>query len=126
MEKNAAVAVSDLVPCSSVNVEGVFVGTLSPIKSSSKNKQNKYYDGSFSDGVKTVRLVSFEPKLREQIEEAHKKCYGVSLSNCAVQHSQQEESELEVFMSSKTSVVKFPKKFKVSAVEKITARSTGK
>ena len=29
MEKDM-VAVSDLVPCSSVNVEGVFVGTLSP------------------------------------------------------------------------------------------------
>ena len=155
MEKNV-VKVSDLEPCNSVNVEGVFVGTLSPVR---KNKQNKYYDGSFSDGVKTVTFVSFEPKLREEIEEAHKNCYGVSLLNCAVKCSRQDESELEVFVSSKTSVLKSPKKFKidkestftkhskvctledvsehqrvtvkgkvveVSAVEKITVKSTGK
>jgi len=78
------VAVPDLLPCSSVDVEGVFVGTLSPIKSSRSRTDTKYYDGSISDGVKTVRFVSFEPKLRKQIEEAYDNNYGVSLSNCAV------------------------------------------
>jgi len=78
------VAVQVLYPYSTVNIEGVFIGVLSPIKCSRKNKQNKYYDGNLLNAVKTVRFVSFEPKLQEQIEDAHKICYGVSLSNHTV------------------------------------------
>ena len=49
---------------SSGTVHGVFVGELSPVKTSSKNRAVKYFDGRFSEGKKTVRLVSFDPNLR--------------------------------------------------------------
>ena len=61
---------SNLVPSNSANVEGVFIGPISPIKISKKNVQVKYCEGSLIDSLKTVRFVSFEPKLRPQIEQA--------------------------------------------------------
>ena len=66
---------SDLVvsngASSSGTVHGV-VGEVSPIKTSRKRNDVKYFEGQFSDGKKTVRLVSFEPKLRGQLDEAQK------------------------------------------------------
>ena len=73
--------VSDLVPS---NVQGVFVCPISLIKTSRKNARVQYFEGSLSDGSKTVRFVSFEPKLRPQIKQARKDLHGVSLSNCAI------------------------------------------
>ena len=35
-------------------VHGVVVGEVSPVKTSSKNRAVKYFDGRFSDGKKTV------------------------------------------------------------------------
>ena len=63
------VSVSDLVPTSSANVEGVFVGALSPVKTNMKDSSRKYFSTQFSDGQQTVRFVSFEPKLWSQINE---------------------------------------------------------
>ena len=48
------VNISDLVPSTSTNVEGVFVGDLSLIKTSRKNPNVKYFEGQLSDGSKTV------------------------------------------------------------------------
>ena len=68
--------VSDLVvstgASSSGTVHGVLVGEVSPIKMSRKRNNVKYFEGQFSDGKKTVHLVSFEPKLRGQLDEAQK------------------------------------------------------
>ena len=65
---------SDLVistgASSSGTVHGVLVCEVSPIKTSRKRNDIKYFEGQFSDGKKTVRLVSFEPKLRGQLDEA--------------------------------------------------------
>lgn len=73
------VGVSDLVLWNSTNIEGVFVGALSTIKSSRNNANVKYFEGQLSDGCKTVRFVSFEPEIRSQIEEAREKSSGVAL-----------------------------------------------
>ena len=62
--------ISNLMPSNSTNVEGVFVGPISPIKTSKKNTNIKYFEESLSDNSKTVRFVSSEPKLRPQIEQA--------------------------------------------------------
>ena len=51
---------------SSGSVHGVVVGELSPVKTSSKNRAVKYFDGRFSEGKKTVQLVSFDPNLRNK------------------------------------------------------------
>ena len=40
--------ISSLVPSNSTIVEGVFVGPISPIKTSKKNAQVKYFEGSYS------------------------------------------------------------------------------
>ena len=55
---------------SSGTVHGILVGEVSPIKTSRKRNDIKYFEGQFSDGKKTVCLVSFEPKLRGQMDEA--------------------------------------------------------
>ena len=65
-----------------------------------------------SDGAKTVRFVSFEPKLRPQVEEARESLRGVALKNCTVKRSR-EAGELEVLVSSQTKITNSPKKFKV-------------
>ena len=78
-----SINISDLVPSTSTNVEGVFVGDLSPIKTSRKNPNVKYFEGQLSDGSKTVRFVSFKPKLHSKINEAREDLHGVSVPSVA-------------------------------------------
>ena len=55
--------VSDVEPSTLARTfHGVVISELSPIKTSTKNSAVKYFDGRFSNGKKTVRLVSFDPK----------------------------------------------------------------
>ena len=51
-------SVSDLVPSTSANIEGVCIGTLSLIKNSRNNTKYKCFKGKLSDGYKTVRFIS--------------------------------------------------------------------
>ena len=75
--------VSDMeLSTSSGKFHGVVVGELSPVKTSSKNNAVKYFDGRFSDGKKTVRLVSFDPKLCSRLDEVKKSGCRVALENC--------------------------------------------
>ena len=97
--------VSDLVPSNSANVEGVFVGPISPIKTSRKTVRVQYFKGSLSDGSKTVRFVSFEPKLRPQIEQARENLRGVSLSNCAITRNR---GDMEVVVSNQSKILDSP------------------
>ena len=80
-------------------MEGIFVGPVSPIKTSRNNAKVKYFEGQLSDGSKTVRFVSFEPKLRSQVEQAKEGLRGAALANCTVKRSR-EAGELEVLISS--------------------------
>jgi len=112
MEAND-VTVSDHVPLSSANVEGVFVGALSPITSSRNNGKVKYFEGQLFDGHKTVRFIYFEPKIRSQIEEAKEKPSAVVLKNCSVKRSRQPKQDLEVLVTSHTIIHNSPKKFKI-------------
>ena len=98
--KDKDVSVLDLAPSSSASVEGVFVGTLSPVTTGKKNIGVKYCDGQISDGKKTVRFVSFEPKLRPEI----------NLRNCGVKRNR--EQALEVQANAHTKVINYLKKFK--------------
>ena len=88
----------------------MFVGPISPIKTSRKNTRIQYFKGSLSDGSKTVRFMSFEPKLRPQIEQAREDLRGVSLSNCAVKRNR---GDKEVMVSNQSKILDSPKKFKV-------------
>ena len=104
-------SVSDLVPLTSANVGGVFVGTLSPIKNSRNNTKVKYFEGKLSDGYKTVRFVSIEPKIRPQIEESLEKSSGITLRNCLVKRSRQQD--LDMLATSQTVIHNSAKKFKI-------------
>ena len=50
--------ISNLVPSNSANVEGVFVGPISPVKTSKKNVQVKYFEGSYSNNQDTRQTRS--------------------------------------------------------------------
>ena len=52
--------VSEVASSGTGTVHGIIVG-VSPVKSSKKRSDVKYFEGQISDGVKTMRLVSFEP-----------------------------------------------------------------
>ena len=61
--------VSQLVaPSSSATVHGVFVGAVSPVKTSRKNTSVKYFESQLCDGKKTICVVSFEPKFRNELK----------------------------------------------------------
>ena len=54
--------------------------------------------------------MSFEPKLRPEIEQAREDLRGVSLKNCTVKRNR---GDMEVLVSNQTKVMNSPKKFKV-------------
>ena len=65
--------VSDVVASTSAGsgtVHGVLIGEVSPVKTSRRRSDVKYFESQLSDGKKTVRLVSFEPSLHHKFEEA--------------------------------------------------------
>ena len=55
--------VSQLQECSCGTIHGTFVWDVSPIKTSRKHADVKYFNGWISDGEATARVVSFMPKL---------------------------------------------------------------
>ena len=73
-----------VVPSSSATMHGVFVGAVSPVKTSRKNSCVKYFESQLCNGKKTVHVVSFEPKFRNKIEDAKKGQYGVAVKNCCI------------------------------------------
>ena len=62
-----------------------------------------------------LRMISFDPKLREQFEEAQKSQSPVALKNCIVKQGRSDE--LEILVNSKSAMIKSPKKFKVTEEE---------
>lgn len=85
------------------------------MKTSSKWSGVKYFEDRISDGVKTVRLVSFEPNA--QTSKA-----GVALRNCAIKRSCVSDN-FEVHLNNKNGIVSSPKKFKVLE-EEVTMHAT--
>ena len=121
---HVAMEVSDILssPSSGMGtVHGMVVGQVSPIKSSSKRNDIKYFDSQFTDGVKTLRLVSFEPRLRSKIEEAQKSQRSVTLENCTFKRNR---DVFEIHVNNRTSIVPSPKKFKMEDnIDKIAVDS---
>ena len=66
--------VSNIEEEENATVHGVVL-ELSPMKTSHKNQDIKYFNGKLSDGKKMARLISFEPncKLRPSLEKNQKK-----------------------------------------------------
>ena len=114
--------VSDVEPStSSGTFHGIVIGELSPIKTSSRNSAVKCFNGRFGDGKKTVRLVSFDPKLRTRLDEVKKSGCGVALENCLVKRK---ADDFELHINSKSSILTSPKSLKsatTSVFQKICA-----
>ena len=64
-------------------VHGVLT-ELSPVKVSKKNSQVQYFTGKITDGKKTMRMVSFDPKLRVRLDSFCKDETPVAISDCTV------------------------------------------
>lgn len=87
---------------------------MSPIKTSTRNKDIKYIEGRISDGKDECRFVSFDTvKNKKEIEDRMEKGESVKFRNCAVKRSRNREG-YEVVMSVKSSVASSPKRFKIS------------
>ena len=70
-------------PSTDINIHGV-VTQLSPVKVSKKNENVRYFDGKVSDGKKSMRVVSFDPVLRHQTDEARLNKSPIAIVNCQV------------------------------------------
>ncbi len=113
-QKCAEMEVSEMEESNTATMHGMFIGAVSPVKCSRTKAEVKYFEGQLSDGKKTVRMVSFEPKLRAEVEKARESGEGVAVTNCTVQKSRKEGCDaLEIVAGHRTNVVKSPKKFKV-------------
>ena len=109
MVDRVAMDVSDVVASASPGagtVHGMVVGQVSQVKRSSKRNDVQYFDGQFSDGVNTIRLVSFEPNLRSKIEQAQKAQSSIALQNCTFKRSRE---KCEIHVNKHTSVMPSPK-----------------
>ena len=80
------VVISDMTESNFATVHRVFVGAVSPVKSSCKKSDVKYFEANLGD--KTVWVVSFESRLRGDVEEANKTRRQVAVTNCCVKRSQ--------------------------------------
>ena len=65
--KCSRIDISEVCESQGATVHGVVVGELSPVKDSRGKAGLPYFEGQLSDGKKTVRMVSFEPKLRSDL-----------------------------------------------------------
>ena len=101
-------------PCSQVDINGI-VTQLSPVKKSRTNDRVRYFDGKLSDGKKTLRVVSFEPGLRAQMDKSLTEKSPVTIVNCQEQKKTQYISAngpdtLEILASKKSKVQSSPHK----------------
>ena len=101
-------------PTEAATVSGI-VTELSPVKVSRKNSQVKYFSGKVTDGKKTVRVVSFHPGLRNQMEKSRIEGSTVSIVNCQIkQATQVGSSDYEILASTRSTVEASPtKKFQL-------------
>ncbi len=106
--------IADIDTCRDcVTVHGV-VTELSPVKCSTRSEV-KYFTGKLSDGKSTLRMVSFDPKLRPQLLPSYNKKVAVALTDCTVKPSQSGGS-LEIQAATRrTAVQASPREFTLPA-----------
>ncbi len=61
--------VSEILTAKTASVHGV-ITEVSPVKKSRNNESIRYFHGEFSDGIKHVKVVSFDPSLQSNLKEA--------------------------------------------------------
>ena len=83
-------------------VHGVPI-SLSPKKKSRRNESLSYFDGSLSDGKKSLRMVSFNTNLFPQMKKAEESESVLAVNHADVKRSSR-SGELEIFINSKCDV----------------------
>lgn len=96
-------------------VHCMVIGELSPVKSSKKRPEVKYFHGQINDGIQTMRLVLFDPTLRSKLEEAQKDEGSVALQNCFIKRGR-DNDDFEVHVNNQTSIIPSAKKFRVDSM----------
>ena len=78
--------VSEAKESSNAVVNGM-VTELSPVKKSKKDESVKYFTGEVCDGKGSLRVICFQPQLRERLNSAFEEKSAVSLVNCQVREA---------------------------------------
>lgn len=88
------------------------VASLSPMKDSTSGSI-RYFDGELTDGKTSCRVVGFDKKQQERLEDLREKKEAVALVNCELKSSKW-GPQLEVMMNRHTEVQKSPAAFDVA------------
>ena len=120
---NHEMDVSEIVQCKNATVHGLVVGAISPVRTSKKNSEIKFFESQLCDGKEVVRVISFNPHLRQDFTKFKELNEEIILADCTVQASKITQN-LEILANSKTKISKSPKKFKLDDSLQITTTST--
>ena len=105
---------SDVQNSKGATVHGI-VTDLSPVKKSKKNEKIQYFKGELSDDKGCVRIISFEPSMRQPLYESLSKKSPISVVNCEVRDAR--EGGQEILVSNTCKIQASPKKFDVTTLK---------
>ena len=106
--------VSEIEEAKALTVEGKIV-KLSPVKTAKSG--SRYFDGEMSDGKARKRFVSFDTRLRTNMERFFEKEEAVSLVNCDDKKSILKSADLKTIASTSTQVIKSEKEYQVERID---------
>ena len=96
-----------------VTIRGV-VTEVSPVKESRKNPNTKYFTGKISDGKKTMRAISFDPKLRNKLDDYCKTGTSLALTECEIKEDSA-KAGFEIKLTRGTAASKLEKVYELPA-----------
>ena len=99
-------------PTKFAKVHGVLT-SMSPMHKSPSGCH--YFDGSLSDGAKSVRVVGFDSKVQQRLMDFHSRKEPVALVNCEVKQGKY-SADLELHTRKITDVLKSPVKIDAAAI----------
>ena len=114
VQSRQEIDVSEVKEASSCTTVCGVITTLSPIKVSTKNSQLKYFDGEICDGKKSIRIVSFNSRLRDEMEKAHQEKAPLAVVDCQVKSASRfskDSSGFEVVVSNHTKIKNAQKEY---------------
>ena len=99
-------------PTKFAKVHGV-LASVSPMRQSGTGY--RYFDGSLTDGSKTVRVVGFDTKIQQKLADFQARKEPVAILNCEVKEGKW-NSGLEVHTRKSTDIQKSPTKLDATAI----------
>ena len=77
---------------------------------------NKYYNGTLTDGKKTIHFVGFDDNSQTKIHDYFKSKKAVRFNNCTIKKSEYANDDFEVVIAKWTSMKESSKKFDCDVV----------